>query len=86
MRSVSITDFIQAVSAASPPWNERLWAPKVLQDDNLALVWANFDFRQGEQVAYCGVMAIEMVRSAAGWRIAHVSETQRNSPCPGPPH
>jgi hypothetical protein len=85
VRSVTTDQFIAAATKAGKPWNQRIWNAQVLQDQNLALIWAPFDFRQDGQVKYCGVLALQMVRSAAGWRISQVAESQRNSPCPGPP-
>jgi hypothetical protein len=89
VRSITLAEFINSVmNPAQPfdkPWDERMWNAKVLQDGNLALVWTSFDFRQEQEVKYCGVLAIQMVRSAAGWRISQVAESQRSPPCPGQP-
>ena len=85
VRSVTAAAFVAGASSAAQPWNQRIWNARVLSDENLALIWAPFDFRQDGQLKYCGVLSMQMVRSAAGWRISHLAETQRKTPCPGPP-
>ncbi len=82
VRSAGAADYISAASQAQTPWNQSLSNAQTFQDGNLAVVWARFRFQQDGQVRYCGKLAMQMVRSAAGWRITHIGESQRNPPCP----
>jgi hypothetical protein len=89
LRSVTQAQFINSVmkppAPFDKPWDQRIWSVRVFQEGNMAVVWAPYDFRQEGQVKYCGTVAIQLVQSAGGWRIFQLTESQRSSPCSGPP-
>ena len=82
VRSVSANNFIAAATKAQTPWDERLKNVQAREDGNVASVWAAFDFYENGQVKFCGKLVMQLVRSAGGWRVAHVAESQRAPPCP----
>ena len=84
-RTVSIDQFVASVGGAREELNERFWSPEVRIDDNLATVWTSYDFHVGGRFSHCGVDAFQLVRTTAGWRIIHVTDTHRTERCAAPP-
>ncbi len=60
---------------------ERIHDPLVRIDNDLAVVWAPFDFLVDGKVDHCGTDLFNMVRVAGKWTIASVADTGTKS-CP----
>jgi hypothetical protein len=56
---------------------ERIHDPLVRIDNDLAVVWAPFDFLVDGKVDHCGTDLFNMVRVDGKWRIANVADTGR---------
>jgi hypothetical protein len=63
-------------------WDERLYRPEVRVDGPLASVWTEYAFYAGPRFSHCGVDAIQLARTAAGWRIVSLVDTRRRTGCP----
>jgi hypothetical protein len=61
---------------------EKIHDPLVRIDNDLAVVWAPFDFLVDGKVSHCGTDLFNLVRQDGEWRIASVADTSRND-CPG---
>jgi hypothetical protein len=61
---------------------ERIHDPLVKIDNDLAVVWAPFDFLVDGKVSHCGTDLFNLVRQNGAWLIASVADTSRND-CPG---
>jgi hypothetical protein len=61
---------------------EKIHDPLVRIDNDLAVVWAPFDFLIDGKVSHCGTDLFNLVRQDGEWRIASVADTSRND-CPG---
>lgn len=57
------------------PWIERAWDAEVRISGPLATVWAAYDFHFGETFSHCGVDAVQLLRTAQGWRIMSIADT-----------
>jgi hypothetical protein len=57
---------------------ERIHDPLVRIDNDLAVVWAPFDFLVDGKVEHCGTDLFNLVRQDGEWRIASVADTSRN--------
>lgn len=57
---------------------ERIHDPLVKIDNDLAVVWAPFDFLVDGKVNHCGTDLFNMVRQNGEWIIASVADTSRN--------
>ena len=77
--------FIRAVGSAKEPWIERMVAPEVRIDGNLASVWTWYDFSVGGKVSHCGYDSIELARMNTGWKIIYLADTRWTSGCDKPP-
>ena len=60
---------------------ERIHDPLIRIDNDLAVVWAPFDFYVDGKINHCGTDLFNMVRQNGEWRIASVADTSR-SHCP----
>ena len=83
MRTQSADGFIRAIATAKAGvvLNERMWAPEVRIDADLAQVWAKYDFHNNETFSHCGVDAFELTRASSGWKIVQVAYTVRTTGC-----
>ena len=81
IRHATADEWIGAVGRATVELDERTWDPRVEVDDNLATVWLKYEFVAGGQFSHCGVDAFQLFKSAAGWRIFQVADTQRRENC-----
>jgi len=75
-------EFVRVIGrAAGAPWRQRLLAPEVRLDGNLAAVWSPYRFDRGDKFDHCGVVALHLVRSRSEWRIIQLSDTHRSNAC-----
>ena len=58
---------------------ERIHDPIIKIDNDLAVVWAPFDFYVDGKVSHCGTDLFNMVRQNGDWMIASVADTSRNN-------
>jgi hypothetical protein len=61
---------------------ERIHDPLVRIDNDLAVVWAPFEFLVDGKVDHCGTDLFNLVRTDGKWIIASVADTGRKD-CPG---
>lgn len=58
---------------------EKIHDPLVRIDNDLAVVWAHFDFLVDGKVEHCGTDLFNLVRQNGEWLIAGVADTSRDS-------
>ena len=63
---------------------ERIHDPLVRIDNDLAVVWAPFEFLVDGKVDHCGTDLFNLVRTEGQWLIADVADTGRKD-CPAAP-
>lgn len=64
------------------PWIERAWSPEVRIRGTLATVWAEYDFHFGQTPSHCGVDAVQLLKTPAGWKIVSIADTYEPTGCP----
>jgi hypothetical protein len=64
------------------PWIERAWSPEVRIRGTLATVWAEYDFHFGQTPSHCGVDAVQLLKTSAGWKIVSIADTYELTGCP----
>ncbi len=83
LRIDSVAAFARAVGTPhAEVWDERLRDTEVRVDGPLAAVWTGYGFYTGTQFRHCGVDAIQLVRTAAGWRVLALADTRQRTGCP----
>ncbi len=70
-----------AGDAKQAPIEERIHDPLVRIDNDLAVVWAPFEFLTDGKVDHCGTDLFNLVRIDGKWLIASVADTGRKD-CP----
>jgi hypothetical protein len=60
---------------------ERIHDPLIKIDNDLAVVWAPFDFLVDDKVDHCGTDLFNLVRTDGKWFIASIADTGRKD-CP----
>ncbi|HKD81994.1 MAG TPA: nuclear transport factor 2 family protein [Candidatus Angelobacter sp.] len=75
----AFADIIAKPSKA--PIEERIHDPLVRIDNDLAVVWAPFDFLVDGKVDHCGTDLFNLVHTDGKWLIASVADTGRKD-CP----
>ena len=81
--------WVTRMGESKDAWLERIWEPKQLEHGTVAVVWAEFDFHLNGKFSHCGIDSFSLLKTAAGWKIAAVSDTHETSGCTpsplGPP-
>ena len=83
MTADSFADRVGKPNTAQPPTQieERIHSPLIRIDNDLAVVWAPFDFLSNGKVDHCGTDLFNLVRTNGKWLIASVADTGRKD-CP----
>ncbi|HSL68973.1 MAG TPA: nuclear transport factor 2 family protein [Longimicrobiales bacterium] len=84
LRTSAAAEWIGQIASAQDELRERMYDPEVRISDNLATIWTYYDFHRGAQFSHCGVDAVQLVRTADGWKIAHIAYTVRRTQCERP--
>ncbi len=82
---MSIESFADRVGKPSPTHiEERIHSPLIRIDNDLAVVWAPFEFLSDGKVDHCGTDLFNLVRTNGKWLIAGIADTGRKD-CPTKP-
>jgi hypothetical protein len=68
-----------------PQWIERAFNPEVRIRGTLATVWADYDFHFASRFSHCGVDAVQLLKTPAGWKIVSIADTYETTGCPSRP-
>ncbi len=86
---VQATDFAsffeRVASATQGQLDERITAYDIRIDQNLASAWTDFTFIFDGRLSHCGVNAFQLARSAEGWQIIQITDTQHRRGCQAEP-
>lgn len=64
---------------------ERIWAPKVLLDGTMAVLWAPYDFHVDGRFTHCGIDTATLFFDGTRWKILTLTYTVQPSGCPPTP-
>jgi len=82
----SLESFIRFVgSPRQDVVDERLRNEVVHIDGTLAVVWTEYSLYVGTRFSHCGVDALQLARTADGWKIFSLADTRRRQGCPDQP-
>lgn len=80
-RYTTLDQFVAAVGRPGEPWDEQIFDPEVREDGGMATVWTFFTFSLGSRFSHCGVNAFQVVRTAEGWKISGLADSNRATGC-----
>jgi hypothetical protein len=83
--STTLAQFAERLPAIKGRILERMWKPEVRVDGRLATLWAPYDFHRDGQRTHCGIDAVDLVKTSAGWKISGISYTVVTEGCPNSP-
>jgi hypothetical protein len=86
LRWAGVDGFIQSVGSRGGGANERIHAPEVRIDGNLATVWTFYTLHVGDRFSHCGYDSFQLYRQAEGWKIVSIADTRRTENCDPPGH
>jgi hypothetical protein len=78
-RAEGMDGFIQSIAKATGKLDEKIMSPEVRIEDNLATVWVRYEFYFNDKYSHCGIDAFQLVKTDAGWKIASIADTRRQS-------
>ena len=73
--------FVDRLSSAKGAWLERIWNAKTLEHGPAAQVWAEYDFHLDGKFSHCGIDSFSLLKTAAGWKIASITDTRETTGC-----
>ena len=81
-KSLSLDAFLASVGKQQAgALDERIMFDMVRVDGKLASVWAPYLFNLNGQLSHCGVNAIQLVKTAPGWKIHSIIDTRQKEGC-----
>ena len=85
LRWGSVDAFLQAIGRMQGEGaNERIYAPQVHIDGDLASVWTFYTLHVGERFSHCGYDSFQLWRTSEGWKIVSIADTRRTENCEPP--
>lgn len=86
VQTTSIDQFIASIgrAPAGDQLIERVYAPEVRIDGNLATIWTFYTFHVGDRFSHCGIDAAQLLETDQGWKIVHLADTARRENCDPP--
>ncbi|MGB8538332.1 MAG: nuclear transport factor 2 family protein [Acidobacteriaceae bacterium] len=77
LEQMTFEQFAQRVGMGTTHIDERIHDPLVRVDNDLAVVWAPFEFRIDGKLDHCGTDLFSLVRNEGKWLIGSLSATLR---------
>jgi hypothetical protein len=78
----SVDDLVKDIGTPHPAvYDERIVYDAIKIDGDLACVWAPAKFYLGDQFDHCGVDVFQLMRTADGWKVVYIVDTQRKDNC-----
>lgn len=81
LRSDEVRGFLDQIGGkpAGTTYEEKLLSAEVRIDENMATVWAPYEFYLNGQLSHCGVNAFQLIRLENSWSIIQITDTRRKS-------
>lgn len=77
-----LRDFPQKMPGGVARLEERFYNPRVLIDDDIAMVWAHYDFLIDGEIHHWGTNILSLLRQDGQWRVCAVTDNGRTGPRP----
>jgi hypothetical protein len=86
IQATPMDDFLRSIAGAPADLvlDEKVYAPEVRIDGNLATVWTFYTLHLGERFSHCGIDAFTLYRTAESWKIVTIGDTRRTENCEPP--
>ena len=74
-------DFAARLAQAPGPIRERMFAPEVRINGDLAMVWSRYDLSIGDTFSHCGTDLFDLIRRDGRWRLLNATFTRERTGC-----
>jgi len=64
-----------------PQVKERIWTPTVLVNEQIAILWAPYDYYVEGKFSHCGINAFNFIKENGEWLITNTSWSVQKSNC-----
>ncbi|HEY4147208.1 nuclear transport factor 2 family protein [Pinirhizobacter sp.] len=78
---MTLAQFADHIKPSKDRIEERIHDPDVRIDDDIAMVWAPYEFLLNGKVVHCGTDVINLVHENQRWVISGIADNSRNN-CP----
>ena len=77
-------EFASRIAAVKGELKERfIGTPTVSIHGRIAHVWGDYEFLRDGKFYHCGVDSFSLLKTAEGWKVAAIADTQETAGCPG---
>jgi hypothetical protein len=73
--------FVAHIHPGPEKYEERIHDPLIRIDDDIAIIWAPYDFLVNGKVEHCGTDVVNLLRHDGRWLISGIADNSHNS-CP----
>ena len=77
-----LRDFPEKIPGGTERLEERFYNPLVRVDDDIAMVWAQYDFLVEGEVHHWGTNILSFLKKDGLWRISAIADNGRSGPRP----
>jgi len=81
IRHETLGEFAAGLKPGPEKYAERLIAPAVEIDGDIAMVWGSYVFTVDGKVVHCGVDHFSLFRENGRWKIGHIAWSARTTGC-----
>ena len=81
LRNSSLKESIENLASVKDDLLERMWDPKVLIHEHIAMVWTKYDFHRNREFSHCGVDVFTLIKTIQGWKIASIVYSVEKTGC-----
>ncbi len=75
VQSINGDAFSKMFTDKTKVMKEEMYDPKIEVSGDWAMVWGRYVFFAGDKLSHCGINQFNLVRTAAGWKIANGAST-----------
>ena len=83
-RTLRWADFAAQLRPENGRVSERIGQPAIEVDGNAAMIWAPYTVTVDGALSHCGYNHVDLVRTAAGWKILNLTYSHRTEGCTAP--
>jgi hypothetical protein len=77
-----LQDFPEKMPGGTERLEERFYNPLVRVDDDIAMVWAQYDFLVEGEVHHWGTNILSLLKQDGRWRVSAIADNGRSGPRP----
>jgi hypothetical protein len=80
--SMPATDWAGRLAASKSKFDEHFTkTPTVTVHQTIANVWGEYDFLRDGKFGHCGVDSFNLIKTASGWKVAAIFDTEESTGC-----